>query len=42
LFYKGFSAVLKHKDSIITLVKMMFSCHGESMGCFKKGELAIE
>lgn len=41
LFYKGFRAVLKEKEAILTLVKMMFSSHMESMGCFIKGESAI-
>ena len=41
LFQKGFEAVLKHKDSFLTLVRLMFSGHGESMGCFIKGEQAI-
>jgi len=36
LFYKGFVAILKHKASLIALVKMMYSSHGESMGCFIK------
>jgi phosphatidylinositol 4-kinase B len=41
LFYKGFRAVLKEKEAILTLVRMMYSSHMESMGCFIKGEFAI-
>jgi phosphatidylinositol kinase/protein kinase (PI-3 family) len=29
------------EDEIITLVKMMYSSHGESMPCFQKGSIAI-
>ena len=42
LFEKGFRACLKYKDEIITLVKMMYSSHGESMPCFQKGSVGIE
>ena len=42
MFYKGFRAVLKERDAILTLVRMMYSSHMESMGCFIKGETAIE
>jgi len=28
LFYKGFLAIIKHKASLIALVKMMYSSHG--------------
>ena len=41
LFYKGFMAIIKHKASLIALVKMMYSSHGESMGCFIKSEQAV-
>jgi phosphatidylinositol kinase/protein kinase (PI-3 family) len=41
LFEKGFRACLKYKDEIITLVKLMYSSHGESMPCFEKGERAV-
>ena len=42
LFTQGFRAVLKHKESFLTLVRLMYSSHGESMGCFIKGEAAID
>lgn len=41
LFYRGFMAIVKHKASLIALVKMMYSSHGESMGCFIKSEQAV-
>jgi hypothetical protein len=41
LFYKGFRAVLKEKEAILTLVKLMYSSHMESMKCFIRGESAI-
>lgn len=37
LFYRGFNAVLKHKEAILTLVKLMYSSHRDSMGCFIRG-----
>jgi phosphatidylinositol 4-kinase len=42
LFYRGFHAILKNKDIILSLVKMMYKSHGDMMKCFDKGEKAIE
>lgn len=42
LFEKGFRAAMKHREELIMLVKMMYSSHGESMPCFKKGINCID
>jgi phosphatidylinositol 4-kinase len=34
-------ALRKHKDKILLLVKMMYSAHGTTLPCFKKGKIII-
>ena len=41
-FLKGFKAAKKHQESIITLVKMMYTSHGEELPCFEGGERCVE
>jgi phosphatidylinositol 4-kinase len=34
LFSQGYIAARKHQDKIVTLVKLMYSSHGQTMPCF--------
>ena len=38
LFYKGFRAVIRNRDIILSLVRMMYSSQGDHMACFKRGD----
>ena len=37
LYLRGFIALVKHSEKIITLVEMMFCGHGNKLTCFEKG-----
>ena len=34
--------MIKNRELVLTLVKMMYKSHGESMACFKRGDEAID
>ena len=40
--FLGFKAVIKHHKRILTLVKMIYSCHGVNLPCFKEGDKTIK
>lgn len=41
LFFRGFKAVQKNQKEILILVKMMYSGHGTTLPCFKRGQQCI-
>ena len=41
-FFQGFKAIVQQREKIITIVKMVYSGHGENLPCFKEGDRSIK
>jgi phosphatidylinositol 4-kinase len=39
--FQGFKAVIKNQHRILDIVKMIYSCHGVNLPCFKEGDKTI-